>query len=143
MTSKHEIARSDKNIFVDLGFSAEEAETLKIRADLMLALRNLIETENWTVDQAAQQFGTTESQIKALIRGEINQFTIEPLVSMLATAGMKVHIEVLPSVALIIAHFRDFTVIHTITSDSEKSSETVDRTSRSDRIWNAIRDSGR
>jgi len=63
----------------------------------MLSLRNLIEVHHWSIGQAAQQFGTSKDQIEALIQGEIDQFSIEPLVSMLTNAGMKVHVEVLPN----------------------------------------------
>ncbi|BAU11941.1 helix-turn-helix domain protein [Leptolyngbya sp. NIES-3755] len=97
MTSKHQISRSNENIFADLGFSAEEAEVLRIRADLMLSLRHLIEVHHWSIGQAAQQFKTSESQIGDLINGEIEQFSIERLVSMLTNAGMKVRVEVLPT----------------------------------------------
>ncbi|MBE9012576.1 XRE family transcriptional regulator [Pseudanabaenaceae cyanobacterium LEGE 13415] len=97
--SEQQITQASENIFADLGFSPQEAENLRIRADLMITLRNLIETQHWTTNQAAQEFGTSRDQVEALIQGEIEQFQIESLVSMLTNAGMKVRVEVLPSVA--------------------------------------------
>ena len=38
-----EVNRGSENVFEDLGFNAEEAANLKVRADLMLDLRNYIE----------------------------------------------------------------------------------------------------
>ncbi|MGG6265659.1 helix-turn-helix domain-containing protein [Leptolyngbya sp. AN03gr2] len=82
MTNEHRITQANENIFADLGFSPAEAEDLKVRADLMLSLRNLIEAQNWTIEQAAQQFGTSKEQIEALLQGEIDQFPFELLDSM-------------------------------------------------------------
>lgn len=44
------------NIFEDLGFPAEEAAHLIIRADLMLEIRRRIETQHWTTEQSAERF---------------------------------------------------------------------------------------
>lgn len=97
--TEHQIVQANDNIFSDLGFSPEEAENLRIRADLMLTLRSLIKARNWSIEQAAQQFGTSKDRIEALTQGDINQFQIESLIAMLTKAGMKVHVEVLPSAA--------------------------------------------
>lgn len=97
--TEHQIIQANDNIFADLGFSPEEAENLRIRADLMLTLRNLIEARNWSIEQAAQQFGTSKDRIEALTQGDINQFQFELLIAMLTNAGMKVHVKVLPSAA--------------------------------------------
>ncbi len=42
------ITPSSGNVFADLGFEAEEAEHLRIRSDLMIALRKLIQDRNLT-----------------------------------------------------------------------------------------------
>lgn len=93
------ITQASENIFVDLGFSPQEAENLRIRADLMLTLRDLIEAQHWTIDQSTQHLGASRDQVEALLQGDIDQFQVESLISMLTNAGMKVHVEVLPGVA--------------------------------------------
>jgi predicted XRE-type DNA-binding protein len=45
--------RASENIFRDLGFGEDEAENLKIRADLMIELTKLIEAQALTQTEAA------------------------------------------------------------------------------------------
>jgi predicted XRE-type DNA-binding protein len=82
------------NIFEDLGFPPEEAAYLIIRADLMLEIRRRIETQNWTIDQAAVQCHISRDRVKALLKGEIEEFTIDQLIEMLSYLGMVVRLEV-------------------------------------------------
>jgi len=53
------ITPSSGNVFADLGFGPEEAEHLRIRSDLMIALRQLIEDRRLTQAEAARVFGVT------------------------------------------------------------------------------------
>ena len=87
------------NIFEDLGFPPQDAECLIIRADLMLQIRRRIQTQQWTIEQAATQCRTSPDRIQALIQGKIGEFTIEQLITLLSRSGMKVRLEVVPDVA--------------------------------------------
>lgn len=86
---------SSGNVFADLGFDPEEAEHLRVRSDLMIAVRRIIEERSLTQAQAAELFGVTQPRISNLVRGKIDLFSIDTLVDMLARAG--VHIEVVLS----------------------------------------------
>ncbi|MGH7771827.1 MAG: helix-turn-helix domain-containing protein [Candidatus Binatia bacterium] len=86
------VTRSSGNVFKDLGFSAEEAEHLKIRSHLMAHLRKLIESRGLTQAQAADLFKVTQPRISDLVRGKIDIFSIDTLVSMLACAGVRVKV---------------------------------------------------
>jgi predicted XRE-type DNA-binding protein len=88
------IIQGNDNIFEDLGFEKSEAANLKIRADLMLALRKYIQLKNWTQEQAAEFFEETQPRISNLMNGEISRFSIDKLINMLARAGMEVKVEV-------------------------------------------------
>ncbi len=88
------IRRSSGNVFRDLGFAREEAENLKIRADLMIRLTKLIEARGLTQAQAAAVFGVTQPRISDLVRGKIARFSIDTLVAMLGQAGVRVQIVV-------------------------------------------------
>ncbi|MGI0492137.1 helix-turn-helix domain-containing protein [Alkalinema pantanalense CENA528] len=94
-----EIQDGAQNVFLDLGFSVEEAENLRIRSELMDQITTLIETQNWSSEQAAIQLGTSNANLDALHQGKINQFSIEQLITMLTPAGLKIRVEVLPAVA--------------------------------------------
>ena len=88
------ITPSSGNVFADLGFEPEEAEHLRIRSDLMSALKRLIEDRNLTQAEAARVFGVTQPRISHLVRGRIDLFSIDTLVDMLARAGIRVEISV-------------------------------------------------
>ena len=82
--------RASGNVFRDLNFAAEEAEHLRIRADLMIELSKLIEDRGLTQTQAAKLFGVSQPRISDLVRGKIDRFSIDTLVAMLSSAGVRV-----------------------------------------------------
>lgn len=88
------VRRSTGNVFRDLGFSKEEAENLKIRANLMIRLSKLIETRRLTQAQAGSLFGVTQPRVSDLVRGKIDRFSIDTLVAMLGHAGVRVQVVV-------------------------------------------------
>jgi predicted XRE-type DNA-binding protein len=88
------INAATQNIFEELGFPPEESENLRIRSDLMISLRQLIRSRQWTAAQAAQHLKTTPDRVAELIAGDIDRFQIEHLITMLSYAGMHVHVEV-------------------------------------------------
>ena len=88
------IRQGKDNVFEDLGFDADEAANLKIRADLMLDIRHYIQERGWTQAEAATFFGETQPRISNLMKGEISRFSIDKLINMLARAGLRVRFEV-------------------------------------------------
>jgi predicted XRE-type DNA-binding protein len=88
--------RSSGNVFRDLGFSAEEAGHLKVRADLMIQLTRIIQTRGLTQARAARLFHVSQPRISDLVRGKIDRFSVDSLIEMLGHAGARVAIRVLP-----------------------------------------------
>ena len=84
------IRRSSGNVFKDLGFPTEEAEHLRIRADLMIALSRLIQDRGLTQVKAAELFGVSQPRVSDLVRGKVHRFSIDTLVEMLGHAGVRV-----------------------------------------------------
>ncbi|NJL66069.1 MAG: XRE family transcriptional regulator [Microcoleus sp. SM1_3_4] len=97
--SENIITQANDNIFIDLGFSAEEADNLLIRSQLMLALLHQIKHHGWTIDQTAQHLKQSNDQIVALTQGKIGQFSVDILIAMLNKVGMTVKVEIYPRVA--------------------------------------------
>ncbi|MBM0742320.1 XRE family transcriptional regulator [Phormidium sp. CLA17] len=93
------IIQAADNIFLDLGFSDQEAENLLIRAKLMLALQTHIRQQNWTIAQAADHLNQSSDEITALTQGKIGRFSVDTLITFLNQVGMTVHVEVLPKAA--------------------------------------------
>ncbi|MEL6355183.1 MAG: helix-turn-helix transcriptional regulator, partial [Cyanobacteria bacterium J06627_28] len=84
------------NVFEDLGFDAQEALNLKVRADLMLDLRAYIQKAGWTQKEAAEVLGGTQTRIRNLMHGEISRFSIDDLISLASKLGIEVRIEEIP-----------------------------------------------
>ena len=71
-----------------------EAENLKLRSSLMLALTRHIKSEGLTQAQAARVFGVTQPRISNLMRGKSELFGLDMLVNMLSAAGLRVTLQV-------------------------------------------------
>jgi len=95
-TSKTKVTRSSGNVFSDLGFEKEEAEHLQIRSTLMIAIQRIIDERQLTQAEAAGVFGVTQPRISDLVRGKIELFSIDMLVTMLARAGVHLQIVLSP-----------------------------------------------
>lgn len=93
---KTKMIRSGGNVFRDLGFPAEEAENLRIRSLLMGHVRRIIEKRALTQAEAAKQMHVNQPRVSDLVRGRIDLFSIDALVSMLARLGAKVRLDVTP-----------------------------------------------
>lgn len=87
--------RSSGNVFRDLGFAPEEAEHLRVRADLMIRLTKLIQARRLTQARAAQLFGVSQPRISDLVRGKIDRFSVDSLIEMLGHAGARVSVRVI------------------------------------------------
>ena len=93
------ITKGNDNVFEDLGFDAEEATHLKVRADLMLDLQKYILDQDWTQEEAAAFFGETQPRISNLMNGAVNRFSIDKLITLLSRAGLAVEVHVTPKAA--------------------------------------------
>jgi len=87
-------ARRGTDVFSDLGFSAAEAENLRIRSAMMRALVSYIRKSELTQAQAAKAFGVSQPRISDLMRGKIHLFSIDNLVILLAAAGLRVDLKI-------------------------------------------------
>lgn len=72
-----------------------EAENMKLRSTLMMALERHIKAKGWTQSEAARTLGVTQPRISDLLRGKINLFGLDTLVNMVAAAGLHVEMRVL------------------------------------------------
>jgi predicted XRE-type DNA-binding protein len=88
------LTKSSENVFVDCGFPPSEAESLRIRAKLMMALTDYIQERRITQSRAARIMGVSQLRISSLVRGRIGLFTIDTLVNMVTAAGLKVDVDI-------------------------------------------------
>jgi predicted XRE-type DNA-binding protein len=80
-----------------IGDTAEEAANLRVRADLMIEMEQLMRRRRLTQARAAKLFGVTEPRVDDLVRGRISSFSVEALIAMLSHAGMTVTVSVKPA----------------------------------------------
>ena len=87
---REDIINSTGNVFIDLGYSPDEAAILQMRADLMADLRKWIKAKRLTQSKAAENLGVSQSRISDLIRGKWERFSLEMLITLATRAGMRV-----------------------------------------------------
>ncbi len=72
----------------------EEAENMKLRSGLMIALKAHMARIGMSQSEAAKLFGVTQPRVSDLVRGKINLFGLDALVNMAAAAGLHVEMTV-------------------------------------------------
>lgn len=72
----------------------EQAENMKVRSGLMMALKSHIARAGLTQVEAARVFCVTQPRISDLLRGKISVFSVDTLINMSAAAGMHVELRV-------------------------------------------------
>ena len=86
------IRRTGGNVFRDVGFGPEEAEHLRLRSLLAAEVLRILESHKLTQVAAAKLLGVSQPRISDLVRGRIELFSIDGLVSMLAHAGVRIEL---------------------------------------------------
>jgi predicted XRE-type DNA-binding protein len=89
------VTRGD--VLDDLGFSRSEATALKVKADLLDAIRAEIERRSYTQRQLVNILDEHQPAVSNLIRGRINQVSIEKLLRYSDRLGMRARLKVLPA----------------------------------------------
>jgi predicted XRE-type DNA-binding protein len=85
------------NVFADLGFSAEEAQNLQLRSQVMMAIESWYRIGGLTQAKAAQALGITQPRLNQLLKGKIGEFSLDALVNMAARTGMRVGLTIKPA----------------------------------------------
>lgn len=75
--------------------NTSQNESMKLRSELMSALKDYISRAHLNQSQAAKVFGVTQPRISDLTRGKVDLFGLDALVNMAATAGLHVELRIL------------------------------------------------
>src|ERR1035437_7636442 len=95
------VTRGD--VLDDLGFSRSEATALKVKADLLDAIRAEIEEKNYTQRQLVSILDEHQPAVSNLMRGRINQVSIEKLLRYVDRLGMRARLKVFPATRAVTA----------------------------------------
>jgi len=90
---KFQVTESCGNVFIDLGFSPEEATLLAMRSQLMGELRIKIRDMEWTQVEAVKVLGISPSRVSDLIRGKFEKFSLDMLITLMTRAVGKVELK--------------------------------------------------
>lgn len=94
MKRKHPIkSQSFSSVWDALADTPEEAANLRARADLMRSLTEVIAARGWTQKQAAARCHLTQPRINDLLRGRISRFSLDALVNIASSLGLRIHVE--------------------------------------------------
>ncbi len=74
--------------------TSAEAENMKLRSKLMMALKEHLTRNNLSQADAAKLLGVTQPRVSDLMRGKINLFGLDALVNMATAAGLQVEMRV-------------------------------------------------
>lgn len=77
------------NVSVDLGFDPAEAEVMKLRAEVMIRIEQLVKAKGWTQVEAARRLGVTQPRISRLLKGKWEDFSLDMLLTLATRAGLK------------------------------------------------------
>ncbi len=92
MSGKLKITRGSGNVFLDIGFNKDEAENLKLRAELMMRIEDYYESSGMTQAKASKALGLTTPRFNALLKGKITLFSLDALVNIATRAGLSVRL---------------------------------------------------
>ena len=90
------ITKGSANVFEDLGFDIQESQNLLLRSQTMIALVQWFNACGLTQAAAAKVLGVTQPRLNQLLKGKIEIFSLDALVNMATSAGMRVGLSIRP-----------------------------------------------
>ena len=82
------------NVWDAIEDSPAQAENMKLRSTLMMALKDHIVRAGLSQSEAAKLLGVTQPRVSDLMRGKIELFGLDTLVNMIGAAGLHVEMRV-------------------------------------------------
>lgn len=82
------ITESSGNVFLDLGFDPAEAEVMRLRAEVMIRTAQRLKEQGWTQAESARRLGITQPRVSRLIKGKVDDFSLDMLLTLATRAGL-------------------------------------------------------
>lgn len=61
----------------------------ELRAKMMIAIRDMIESKGWSQKESAENLGVTQPRISNLVNGKLDKFSLDMLIGMLSKLGVQ------------------------------------------------------
>lgn len=88
------MAEHKTSIWHSLVDTPEEAENLRLRSQIMRALRSSVNSWGMPQKEASARLGITQPRLNDMLKGKIDKFSLDALVNMLAGADLQIDIEI-------------------------------------------------
>jgi predicted XRE-type DNA-binding protein len=75
-------------------FDSEDAATMTMRSEVMIAIHEVVRRWGTTQARAARRLGITQPRLNDLLHGKINKFSLDTLLTLATRAGLNVKIDV-------------------------------------------------
>jgi predicted XRE-type DNA-binding protein len=82
------------NVWDALENTPEDAATMTLRSNVMIAIKDEVHRWKTTQAQAARRLGVTQPRLNDLLHGKINKFSLDTLVTLAQRAGLKVKVAI-------------------------------------------------
>ncbi|MFZ1102959.1 MAG: XRE family transcriptional regulator [Hyphomicrobiaceae bacterium] len=82
------------NVWDAIEDSPEEAATMTMRSNVMIAIKDEVRRWNTTQANAARRLAITQPRLNDLLNGKINKFSLDALLTLATRAGLKVKIDI-------------------------------------------------
>lgn len=83
-----------KSVWDALEDSPAQSASMKARADVMIAIRKVVDSWRTTQIEAAARLEITQPRLNDLLRGRIDKFSLDALMNIAARAGLSVRVKV-------------------------------------------------
>ena len=85
--------RTFDSVWDAIASSPGEAANLRLRADLMRKIAEIVAKRGWTQAEAARRCGISQPRMNDLLRGRISRFSLDALVNAATALGCRVRVE--------------------------------------------------
>ncbi len=82
------------NVWDALTDTSEEVANMTMRSNLIIAIEQQIRTWNVTQAEAAKRLGVTQPRLNDLLRGKINNFSLDTLINLAGHSGLTVRLDI-------------------------------------------------
>jgi predicted XRE-type DNA-binding protein len=82
------------NVWDAIEDSPEEAATMTLRSNVMIAIKDEVLSWNTTQASAARRLAITQPRLNDLLNGKINKFSLDTLLTLATRAGLRVKLDV-------------------------------------------------
>ena len=83
------IVSGSGNVFIDLGFEPAEAEVMLMRVKVLAQTSQRLKEKGWTQAKAAEELGITQPRVSRLLKGKVEDFSLDMLVTLAGKLGLK------------------------------------------------------